>query len=147
MRPKELVEAKSGDLITVRMWNALVRAIRRCDINVGQSTGLSIQQTHDGTILRIIPPDDTKLAIANGNIPARAGADAGIGLVHIVYAAPTYSAGALTGVILSTGTPSIQVYNPSSAQMTSGNGIDSGQYCWIREYPTGLWVVWPLECS
>jgi hypothetical protein len=85
----------------------------------------------------------TGLAVANGSIPARSGSAAGIGSVYTVSGAPAYdSSNNLTGVTLSTGSVGISVYNPSSTTMSSGNGIDSGQYCWVQNG-----MVIPLECA
>lgn len=147
MRPKTPKKVKPGEPITARAWNDLVDLVIRGDINVGQSSGLDFIENADGTALRVRKPADTYLAVANGNIPARSDSAAGVGQAYLVYVTPTYSGGTLTAVALTTSTVSFKVYNPSSAKMTSGNGIDSGQYCMIREYPTGLWLVWPLECS
>lgn len=148
MRPKYIRREKKGELLTRKKWNDVVDAVNRAQINLGQSTGLEGQVTPFGTILRVPTAGVVAyLAIANGNIPARSGSAAGIGTVHIVSTSPTYSGGALTAVALSTSSIDYKVYNPSSTTMASGNGIDSGQYCWIQQDQNGLWCVTPLECS
>src|SRR5208337_5655180 len=85
---------------------------------------------------------DGFLAVAQGAIPAQSGTTAGVGTVYAVSWTATYDGtGAFTSVMLTTGTIPVSVYNPSSTTMSSGNGIDSGQYCWVQ----GGLVV-PIEC-
>ena len=87
------------------------------------------------------------LAVANGNIPKRSGSAAGVGSVFSVTSTPTYSGGSLTSVSLSTDSTAYDVVNGSSTAMTSGNGIDSGMYCWVEQGTDGLLYVTPLECA
>ena len=83
------------------------------------------------------------LAVANGSIPPRSGSAAGIGSVYAVKTTPTLdTSGNITAVTLTTGTVPISVFNPSSTTMSSSNGIDSGQYCWVQNS-----LVTPLECA
>ena len=140
-------KAKPGDVLTARMWNDLIDLITRCDLNAGQGSGIELLETTSGKIIKAKDRPNRYLAIANGNIPARSGSAAGIGSVTLVFATPTYTSGALTAVSLETSSINFDVYNSSSNTMTSGNGIDSGMYCWIEEYPSGLFSVAPLECS
>jgi hypothetical protein len=88
----------------------------------------------------------SRLAVANGNIPARSGTAAGVGSVFIVTQQCTFSGGAMTGCTLATSSVAIPVYNPWSGTQTSGNGVDSGQYCWIQQDLSGFYCVFPGEC-
>jgi hypothetical protein len=90
------------------------------------------------------------LAVANGAIPAATSAtNFGVGSVYIVQLQATFSAGGAMATC--TGTTyagvSLAVYNPSRTKMSSGNGIDSGQTCWIQQDASGFYLVTPLECS
>ena len=87
------------------------------------------------------------LAVANSNIPARSGSAAGVGSVKIVQVQATFSGGAMTACTLTTSTIVLPVYYASSNTMTSGNGIDSGMYCWAQQDGSGFYSVAPLECS
>lgn len=87
------------------------------------------------------------LAVANGNIPARSGTSAGVGSVYLVTAQCSFSAGVMTACVLTTSTIVVPVYNPSASTMTSGYGIDAGQYCVIKQDMAGFYCVSPLECS
>lgn len=138
MRAKSLRKVKPGDPITAAMWNELIDALNQADINVGQSRGLEIQQGPQGTALRVSDRQDEFLCVADGNISARSGSTPGTGNVKLVT---------LDGTTLATSNVSYPVYNPSATTMSSGHGIDSGQYCTIKEYPSGRYMVAPLECS
>ena len=88
------------------------------------------------------------LAVANGNIPKRSGTAAGVGSVYIVQIQATFSAGGvMASCTLTTSSIALAVLNPSSTAMTSGNGIDSGMYCWVQQDASGFYTVTPLECS
>lgn len=130
---------KEGDPISARAWNAMVDWLRRNTVRTGQSTFIEVNETPDGLILKARDRPNRFLAVANGNITARSGSTAGSGSVYLVNVNASSA--------LSTSSISYTVYNPSSNTMTSGNGIDSGMYCWIEEYPSGQWCVAPLECS
>lgn len=106
----------------------------------------NIKHTPGGPLFGVTIPLG-RLAIANGNITARSSSTPGFGSVFLVDVALTYSGGAITGGTLTTTGVEIQVYNASSTTMTSGNGIDSGQYCWVQQDQGGFYSVAPLECS
>lgn len=106
----------------------------------------SIKHTPAGPLF-FAPQSIVRLAIANGNISARSGSAAGVGSVYLVSQQATFSDGAMTACTLTTSSVAIPVYNASSAKMTSGNGIDSGQYCLAIQDLSGFYCVWPLECS
>src|SRR5271166_5662129 len=138
---------KPGDPLSAQWGNDLIDWIKRSQINLGTGSGLELIETPLGTALKATGQSSRFLAVANGAIPARGGAAAGIGSVYLVMVDSTFTSGVLTAVHLTTDTVAYDVYNPSSNTMTSGNGVDSGQYCWIEEFPSGLWCVSPLECS
>ena len=90
------------------------------------------------------------LAVANGNIPPASGTDAGIGKVWGVITQAAWGGGpptTLTAMAMTTTSQSFWVYNPSTTTMSSGNGIDSGQKCWVQQDMYGNLCVFPLECA
>ena len=130
---------KKGDVIKASDLNRLVEAIERGTITVSQDSGLEMQQARGGTSLRVVFPVNRYVGVANGNITKRSGATPGSGSVTLYR----YTvANGLTSLSLD-----IAVLNASSNAMTSGNGIDSGQYCWVEQDGDGWWWVSPLECS
>lgn len=138
MRPETLKKVRPGDPITAVQWNALVDFVVRNGINAGQSTGLDIQQTPQGTAIRVKGRGDRYLAQASANIPAASGAAPGAGTVYLVL---------YDGTNMNASSYTIDVLNPSATTMTSGQGIDSGQKCWIEQDTSGYWWVCPLECA
>lgn len=146
--PKLPKKVKPGDPITAQQWNELIDLILRSGVRAGQGSGLHALQTPQGVALAVMDRGNKFLCVANGDIPARTSGDAGVGSVYLVSVEATYdSSGNLTAATLATWGDAIDVYNPSSMTMTSGNGIDDGMYCWIEEYPSGMFAVAPLECS
>lgn len=138
MIPRFPRKVKPGDEITAADWNTLLDLVRMSMLLPVGSTGINIKPRTDGTTLEAIRHVDRYLAVANGNITPRSGSTAGTGSVYLVTVA---------GTTLSTSSIALDVINPSSTTMTSGHGIDSGQYCWVEEGPSGVWIVSPLECS
>lgn len=80
------------------------------------------------------------VGVAAGVITARSGSTWGTGTVT------RYQFDAVAGTDSST-SQNFAVVNPSSTTMSSGNGINSGQYCWVQEDDDGNLVVTPLECA
>lgn len=147
MRSKTPARWKKGEPITASRLNEMLDMISRLDPTVSFGSPLKMQQSSTGTVLSLDMTGFGFLGVANGNIPARSGTAAGVGQVFLVSTTPTYTAGALTSLALATETISIEVYNPSSTTMTSTNGIDSGQYCWVQLDNSGMYMVTPLECT
>ena len=147
MRPKTPKRWKKGDPITANRLNDMLDSILRLDISVPQGNPLRLQQSTTGTALSLDMTGYGFLAIANGTITNRSGTSCGVGSVFKVSTTPIFTSGQISGVTLESGTIPIQVYNPSSAKMTSGNGIDSGQYCWVQMDDSGMYIVQALDCS
>ena len=108
---------------------------------------LQMKSGPGGPLIAMAPVSKGYLCVANGAIPARSGSAYGVGSVKIVQVQATFSAGNMTACAGTTSSVVVQVYNPSSNTMTSGNGIDSGQYCWAQQDASGFYCVTPLECS
>lgn len=147
MRQRTPKKWKSGDPITADRLNEMLDLIVRQDLNVADQSTVSLQQSAIGTLLDVDIPSQGMLAIANGNIPAQSGSAAGVGSVYLVTAVGTYTVDTLNSVALTTGNIAYYGYNPSSTTMSSGNGIDSGQYCWVQYDQNGMLCITPLECS
>ena len=147
MRPKTPKRWKKGDPITAQRLNEMLDLIMRLDITVPNGNFFQLQQSATGTVLSADLTGYAFLAIANGSIPARSGTACGVGSVYKVLLTPSFTSGNLTGVTLTTSSIAIDVVNPSATTMSSTNGIDSGQYCWVQMDDSGLYMVTPLECA
>jgi hypothetical protein len=130
---------RKGQVIKADDLNRLAEAIERVHIERGQCSGLEIDETPGGTSLRVKRMTDGYIGVASGNITARSGSTPGAGSVTL----QEYDA---TNELYSLGV-SIPVLNASSSTMTSGNGINSGQYCWCQQDVNGFYWVSPLECA
>jgi len=130
---------KRGDVLQAELLNRMQAELARLG-KIRGGAGLSVRQGGGGLQLTSLDPNNRYLAVANGNISARSGTTPGTGNVDVCWINPS-------GPTITNIGPTIAVYNPSSSTMTSGQGIDSGQYCWIEQDPFGSWIVAPLECS
>ena len=129
---------KRGDPLNHETINEL---IRRTEPPVVRGSGaVSVRTGHRGQVQVAVPSILRFVGVANGDIPARSGSSWGTGTVT------RYEYDAVSGDDDSTG-QDFDVVNPSSTMMSSGNGIDDGQYCWVEEDSDGNLVVTPLECS
>ncbi len=147
--PAEFEDLKDGDVLEPFHINRLNREARRWRraYAVPPLVIDGLMSSDSPPIFRTSSSGAGFLAIANGDIPARSGSTLGVGSVFSVSVAPTYTTGTLTAAAASTDTDTFEVVNPSSSTMTSTNGIDSGQYCWVEQGSDGLYYVSPLECS
>ena len=147
MRPKTPKKWKAGDPITAQRLNEMLDLIMRQDLTPTDGGPVSVQQSTTGSLIDVDIPPQGMLAIANGTIPARSGSAAGVGSVYLVTAVGTYSGDTLNSVALTAGTLAYYGYNPSSTTMSSTNGINSGQYCWVQYDQNGMLCITPLECA
>lgn len=147
MRPRTPKRWKKGDPITASRLNEMLDLIMRSDISVPTGGALRAQHSATGTLLSLDFTGYGFLAIAHGDIPARSGTACGVGSVYKVLTTPSFTSSHLSGVTLSTGTVELKVYNPSLTTQSSGQGVDSGQYCWVQMDDSGLYMVTPLECA
>lgn len=145
MQFRKFRRQEPGQPISAATINRPIEAIENL-LRMRATAPATIKHTPSGPLFSA-PQAMVRLAVANGNIPARSGNSAGVGSVYVVTQQATFSGGAMTACTLTTSTQTIPVYNASSAQMTSGNGIDSGQYCLAIQDLSGFYCVWPLECS
>lgn len=129
---------RPGDPISHETFNEIARALRPTQIR--GSGGVTVRAGHNGqvqiageTCLRFV-------GVANGAIPAATATIGQWGTGSVTRVAFDGTNGYSTG-------QDFDVVNPSPATMTSGNGIDSGQSCWVEEDSDGNLVVTPLECS
>jgi hypothetical protein len=143
--PKPLPRFRKGDVLKADDLTSLKEAIERQRIDPGQSSGISVQETPSGTALRAVKVNGAYLCQANGAITKRSGATLGKGSVTLQGYNPglgAFGSGALYSLNVN-----YDVLNASSTAMTSGNGIDTGMYCWIQQDQDGNWWVSPLECA
>lgn len=138
MSQKPLPYFKRGDRLKAADLMALRAQVQRQRLEAGQNSGIVLQENPHCTAIRVAFPSNRYLAVADANIAARSGTAPGTGTATI----QNYD-----GTNLGSTGISVDVLNPSSTTMTSGNGIDSGMYCWIEQDPDGWWWIWPLECS
>lgn len=135
--PRPLPRFRPGDALTARTMNDIVDRVNRQRLDTGQSVGIDVQETPNGTIARVRPTNRILWGVADGDISARSGATLGTGKMTIYQN--------VGGSATSTG-QDIDVINPSATTMTGGAGIASGKYCFAAQDADGYWVVAPLEC-
>jgi hypothetical protein len=127
-RPGDILRAETiGDLY------------RRTEPPAVRVSGGGLSARASGAVLDVVAAAPLRfVGVAAAAIPARSGSTWGTGTVtrYAFDGTNDYSTG-----------QDFPVVNPSSSKMTSGNGIDAGQYCWVEEDSDGDLVVAPLECS
>ena len=142
---KQLGRAAPGQLITASAFNEIMEVAEH-STRLRVAAPLAIKYMPGGALLSVTVQKGF-LAVANGSIPARSGSSAGIGSVYAVGTTVAFSGGTMSSCTLTAGSTPYQVYNPSSTTMSSGQGINSGQYCWTMQDQNGMWMVVPLECA
>lgn len=128
---------RSGDVLLADRINEIEAELGRL-ANIRGGAGVEVRRDKYGVQITGIQSDNRWLCKADGAISPRSGTAAGTGTVKVCHIAPD-------GTIAETGT-SLDVFNPSESEMTSGAGIDDGLYCWAEQDPFGTWLVAPLEC-
>jgi hypothetical protein len=138
---RDFVDLKDGDTLEPFHINQIYKELRRWRKLKG-SQRVQIVGANDGDsvpqIVVVINPM-MYVGVANGDIPARSGTTVGEGIVTIKQFDGTTIEDAQTN--------DIDVKNPSDTTMTSGNGIDDGQYVKVWRDYFGDWIVEPMECS
>ena len=129
---------KPGDQLAAADLQAMLEALRRPGAIVRGGAGVDVRQGARGQVQITGTSPLRFVGVANGNITARSGSTWGTGSVTRYGFDGTHDY---------TTSVNYDVVNPSSTKMGSGNGIDSGQYCWVEEDSDGHLVVMPLECS
>lgn len=129
---------KPGDSLKAEQLNAMASAIKVLQ-GVRGGPGVNVRRGAGGTLqITGQQPVTSYLCVASGAITARSGTTPGTGTVTLCW---------LTGGVITSLSQMLTAYNASASTMTSGNGIDSGQYCWVQQDCFGTWWVTPLECS
>jgi hypothetical protein len=136
--PRPLPLFRKGDVPRAADFMELRTAIMRQRVVAGQGSGIDVQEMPDCTMIRGRPTVARLWGVANGTISPRSGATPGTGSMTVYQ----YNGTALASTGLN-----IDVINVSATTMSSGHGIDSGQYCAADLDPDGWWLVTPLECS
>lgn len=127
---------KAADLVTLR------EAIQRQRLTTGPSSGISLQETEQGTVIRVDGRAGRYLAIAHGDITERSGSTPGVGLVTLQGCKRT-SAGPPPVYAIYSLAQDLDVVNYSS---TTG-GISDGAYLWVEQDRDGLWFVTSVDCG
>lgn len=138
---RDFAELKAGDRLEPYHLNQVYRELKRWRKLRG-SARVILRGVADGESIPEIDiafPPLGFVGVANGNITKRSGTTPGTGTVTIKQ----YDGSVLVDAQVS----DLTVYNASSTGMTSGNGIDSGQYVWVQRDAFGTLWVSPLECS
>lgn len=128
---------KKGDVLPASTINALIEAT---GIEVRGGAGIQTRKTRRGMQITGIQPNTSYLAVASTDFPVRSGTTPGSGSVDLQWiddSGPTIASLGIT----------VAAYCSSSKAQTSGNAIDSGQYCWAEQDPFGIWHTMPLECA
>jgi hypothetical protein len=138
---RDFVDLKDGDTLEPYHLNQIYKELRRWR-KLGGSGRVTVDGAQDGesvpTINVALSPQ-MYVGVANGVITARSGTTAGSGTVTIKQ---------INGNSIQTAQiTNLAVKNPSSTTMTSGDGIDSGQYVKVWKDAFGDWIVEPMECS
>ncbi len=130
---KPLVAFKKGELLTAAKLNEIMDRVNRQRIDTGQSSGLVVQETDRGTVLRVFGGGIGSVALSNG-ITARVGTTPGTGTARF------YSYDVTTDKLVDQGVDQNPVKN------FSATAIGSGKYCWIEPDSGGTWFVVSAEC-
>jgi hypothetical protein len=126
---------KPGDVLRAETITDLYRRSEPAAVRV--SGPISARSGRGGISLAATSPLRF-VGVASGNISQRSGSAWGTGQVT------RYG---FDGTNDFTTSQTFDVVNPSNSTMSSGHGIDDGQYCWVEEDSDGNLVVTPLECS
>lgn len=138
---RDFVDLKDGDTLEPFHINQIYKELRRWR-KIKGSGRITIDGATDGESVPVINAalsPQMYFGVANGDITARSGSTAGSGTVTIKQ---------LNGNSIQTAQiTDLKVKNPSDTTMTSGNGIDDGQYVKVWKDGFGDWIVEPMECS
>ncbi len=141
MNRKPLPRFAKGDVLKAADLVILRDAIERQRLTTGQNSGISLQETEQGTVIRVAGRSDRYLAKASGDITARSGTTPGVGKATLQRCKRT-SAGPPPVYAISSLSVDYDVINYSSAT----GGIPDEKYCWIEQDNDGLWWVVSAEC-
>lgn len=134
MDNSRLPRFRKGDPFpSAQVLNDLVDRVRRQRLMAGQGTGVLINETPNGTTVRVAVQGGRRLAQTSTTITARSGTTAGTGTV--AFASITASTAAIA-----VGSQTQSVFN------FSANSLASGKYCWVEQDPDGNWWVVSIEC-
>lgn len=141
--PIEFRDLKAGDQFEPIHINQIYRFLRKLiKLKVVFPLRLDSWGSADAIpTLSIIGADNFYVAETTTAITARSGSTLGTGTVKLQQEDGS------GGLIDIPGANTVDVFNVSSATMTSGNGIDSGMKVWVRKDLYGNWWVMPTECS
>ena len=134
------LDFRKGDPLLARQLQAILDEMRRPSQILRAGAGLSARQGAHGQTQITGEKRLGFFGVASGNISPRSGSTMGTGTVT------RHQVNITSGDDVAT-TINYPVWNPSSNTMASGNGINSGQYCWVQEDDDGNLIVTPLECS
>jgi len=139
---RDFTDLKDGDTLAPYHLNIIYRELRRLrKMTVGPPLSLrGMDGNESPPQLDLLRNTRGSLAVANGAITARSGTTPGTGNVDLYYLD-------VTSNTLTDYGETIAVYYASSKTMTSGNGIDSGMYCWVEWDADQIAWVGPLDCA
>ncbi len=135
---------KKGDVLTAQWLNHIRRLVLRNTITLGPNSGLTMNESDSGKILRTAGSGATgqQLAYTNGTITARSGTTPGAGTVYLVK----YD-GSVFQIMNGGGSNPTLTQAVLSYSSTTG-GIATGQYVWIAQNPSDLkWYVISVDCG
>jgi len=139
---KPLPKFRKGDVLKAADLNTVIAELERQRLTTGQNSGIALQETERGTVIRVASKGDRYLAIANGDITERDGATPGVGIVTLQACKRTSAGPPPAYTIYSLGRD-FDVVNYSS---TTG-GIEDGAYVWIEQDINGLWFITSVDCG
>lgn len=132
------LDFQRGDPLKAEQLQAIRDELLRPTAVIRGGAGLSVRQGARGQTQVTGDRRGAWMGKANGNIPAASGDTPGSGSV---------TRWQFNGTAMASFSANYSVLNWSTTTMTSGNGINSGQRCWVEEDEDGqLWVT-PLECA
>ncbi len=132
---KPLVAFKKGELLTAAKLNEIMDRVNRQRIDTGQSSGLVVQETNKGTVLRVFESASSGKSVGlTGSITARSGVTPGSGSVQL------YRYDSASGHLVDSSVNQNPVYN------FAASAIPSGKFCWIEQDGDGTWWVVSVEC-
>lgn len=139
---RDFVDLNPGETLEPYHINMIYAELRRWR-KIRGGTGVRLSGTTDQDSvpeISVLFPKVGFVGVANGDITARVGSTPGTGTVTVKQLDTDDE-------LIDAQVTDIEVYNASVNTMTSGQGIDDGQYVWVQRDGFGRWWVAPLECS
>jgi hypothetical protein len=129
---------RRGDILTAERLGKLEAEVSRLS-GIRGGAGLAVRHSAGGLQITGQAQSTKYIGVATSDFAPRSGSTIHSGSVDLYW----NNAGSLE----TTGLSIAEVWCVSSTTMTSGNSIDSGQYCTVWQDAFSTWWASPEECS